>query len=152
IARAGWAVRRAGSLAAARSRAGVERMSAGHDDETPPKKGLNRDLLRRVLRFARPYRRQFLVSVVLLLALAGLSLFIPLVVRHTIDHYLPSPPGKDAVATARVLDPDSAHEGVVRGAALLLVLGAVIFACRYWQLRVINQTGQRVIHDLRLAL
>jgi ATP-binding cassette, subfamily B, multidrug efflux pump len=120
-------------------------MSAPHDDEAPVK-GFSRPLLRRVLQFARPYRAAFFASIAFLFALAGLGLLLPLIIRHAIDHYLP-PPGAPALLPA-----DEAFDGVLRAGGLLLAIGAVIFVCRYLQLRIINQTGQRIIHDLRLAV
>ncbi len=113
-------------------------------------KAFSRPLLRRVLRFAVPYRRAFFASVLLLLLLSALSLAIPLVIRHTIDTYLPA--RSAAAPMGPVLSTEDARAGVVRGALALGAIGAILFLCRFLQLRVINQTGQRVIHDLRIAL
>lgn len=119
-------------------------MSAEKDEDAAQSKAWNRRLLGRVLKFARPYRAAFLTSVLLLLVLAGSSLLVPLVIRHTIDTWLPG--GGAPVAR------EDARSGVLRAAALLLVLGLVLSAARFVQIRVINRTGQRVIHDLRMAV
>ena len=75
-------------------------MAAEAADDRPSTK-FNATVLRRALEFARPYRRSFVLSVVLLLALAASSLLVPLVIRHT---HRPRPPGLgrgDAVGRAR---------------------------------------------------
>jgi ATP-binding cassette, subfamily B, multidrug efflux pump len=114
------------------------------DDAAAPSRAWNRRLLGRVLAFARPYRSAFIGAVLLLLVLAASSLLVPLVIRHVIDTYLP---GAHAD-----LPRDDARAGIIRAAAVLLGLGLLLSAARYTQIRVINRTGQRVIHDLRLAV
>ena len=104
----------------------------------------------RVLQFARPYRRSFLASVALLLVLAASSLLVPLVIRHTIDHYFP--PSGAARRRRGSGARDRPRSGVALAAAALLVLGVLLSAARFAQIRVINTTGQRVIHDLRMAV
>jgi ATP-binding cassette subfamily B protein len=123
-------------------------MAAEREDDAPPSKKFSRKLLGRVLRFARPYRRDFVVSAGLLILLAASSLLMPLAIRHTIDEYLPEH-GEDALSPAeRAAD----RSGVATTAAVLLGLGLLIAGLRYVQIRVINETGQRVIHDLRMAV
>jgi ATP-binding cassette subfamily B protein len=104
-------------------------------------------VLRRALQFARPYRRSFALSVALLLLLAASSLLVPLVIRHTIDHHLPA-----AGAASPGADRDSHRTAIAQAVGALLVLGLLLSAARYAQIRVINTTGQRVIHDLRMAV
>ena len=120
-------------------------MAPNPDDDAPPR-GFSRTLLRKVFQFARPYRRAFIGSIVLLFTLAGLGLLLPMLIRHAVDTYLPAP---DA---APALSPEGAFRGVLETGLVLLGIGVVIFVSRYIQLRIINETGQRIIHDLRLAI
>jgi ATP-binding cassette subfamily B protein len=107
----------------------------------------SKTLLKRVLQFARPYRRAFLLSVLLLLVLAVSSLLVPLVVRYTIDHYLP----QSGTAESSI-ERDAARRGVITSGFALLLLGVTLSSMRFAQIRVINRTGQAVIHDLRMAV
>ena len=90
------------------------------------------------------------LSVVLLLVLAASSLLVPLVIRHTIDHYLPAF-GRRRGASA--IDRDAARAGRRAGRRRApRARHSSSPAMRYSQIRVINATGQRVIHDLRMAV
>jgi ATP-binding cassette, subfamily B, multidrug efflux pump len=120
---------------------------AGDPSEDAPTSKFSARVLRRALEFARPHRKQFALSVVLLLALAASSLLVPLVVRHTIDHYLPAS-GAVTAPAERAAD----RNAIAVAVGGLLVLGILLAAARYTQIRVINTTGQRVIHDLRMAV
>jgi ATP-binding cassette, subfamily B, multidrug efflux pump len=110
------------------------------DDAAPSR--FDPRVLRRALQFARPYRASFALSVALLLVLAASSLLVPMVVRHTIDHHLP-PSGAGG---------EESKKAVATTVGLLVGLGLLLSAGRFAQIRVINTTGQRVIHDLRMAV
>jgi ABC-type multidrug transport system fused ATPase/permease subunit len=45
-------------------------------------------LLKRVLQFTRPYRKQFIVSVVLAVLLAAITPLRPFFIQYTVDHYI----------------------------------------------------------------
>src|SRR5262249_16252830 len=142
--------RRARQAPAGRSRARGRVMAVEDKEDAPPGRKFDRKLIQRVTRFARPYRKSFLVSVVLLLVLAVASLLVPLAIKQTIDRYLPA-----STAAAKALREEarhSTHVAVAVTAAVLLGLGLFLSTMRFFQIRVINETGQRVIHDLRMAV
>ncbi|HWQ22391.1 MAG TPA: ABC transporter ATP-binding protein, partial [Clostridia bacterium] len=56
-------------------------------DEKPK---ITRQLLRRVLTYAKPYRWMIVGMLILILANTGLMLLTPLVLRDLIDHTIPS--------------------------------------------------------------
>jgi len=60
-----------------------------HGDDEPPKITLSRLLLRRVGRYAWPYRWRILVMLSTILVITGLSLIPPLLYRDLIDNALP---------------------------------------------------------------
>ena len=93
-------------------------------------------LLKRVLAYARPYRRHIAGLMVFILAGIGLSLLTPLVVRDMIDHTIPS---KDL------------HRLVLLALALLAIpsLNGVFTVI---QRRLNARIGEGVIYDLRVAL
>src|SRR4051794_13988870 len=108
----------------------------GRDAKAVKGKKLERDLLRRVLRLARPYRGQLIGFVVTVVLAAVISAVPPLILRAVIDTAIPD---KD------------------RGLVTLLAFGAVFLALfnaglslvqRYYSARI----GEGLIFDMRTAL
>lgn len=108
-------------------------------------KAIDARLLRRLLSFARPHGRGFVYSTLLLLVLAGITLTVPYLIGEAITDYFSGP-----VAETRTEDARS--EGIIRTTMVLLGLGLATFICRLGQITLTNLTGQRVIHDLRMAV
>src|SRR5688500_17604879 len=93
-------------------------------------------LMRRLLRYVRPYRRLVLGALALLFIEGGLQLVGPLLTRRVIDVALP----------AGDLD-------LVRTAALLYAAAlAAQFLCSYGETMLTSLLGQRVMRDLRLQI
>jgi len=103
-------------------------------ESKPPK--VTRELLMRVLTYARPYRWQIIWMLVMILIGTGLSLLIPLVFRRMIDVVIPSGDltGLAWLSLALLLIP-----------ALSALVGVV-------QRQLNAQIGEGVIYDLRTAL
>jgi ATP-binding cassette subfamily B protein len=103
------------------------------DDERPK---VTRDLLKRVLAYARPYKWQITGMLVMILIGTALSLLIPLIFRNMIDSVIPS--------------------GDVRrlaGLALaLLIIPSLNGLVGVIQRQLNAQVGEGVIYDLRVAL
>src|SRR5687768_13270466 len=90
----------------------------------------------RLVRYLGPYRRWLALAAVLLVALSGLELLGPLLVKTAID---------TAIAAGNVREIDR---------IVLLYLGVLlaIFVVRYAQTYALNYAGQRAMHDLRMAI
>ncbi|PKO12791.1 MAG: ABC transporter [Chloroflexi bacterium HGW-Chloroflexi-10] len=97
---------------------------------------LSRDLLKRVLTYALPYRRQIIVMLVLILCSAALGLIPPLIMRDLIDRTLPAKDVNRLVLLA------------------LALLGVPLFSggLRVWQRQMNANVGEGVIYDLRVSL
>ena len=121
---------------------------SGKDEEAPGKK-FDRALIRRVLAFAAPYKAGFVRSLGLLVAVSALSLAAPYVVKNTLRDALP--PGATLLDAN---DPESPRRQSLlwQGGALLALIAAATYFLRKAQIMTINRTGQRVVHDLRLAV
>ncbi len=104
--------------------------------EDQPEKHLTWALLKRVLGYARPYRRQIILLLITILASTGLSLITPLIFRDLIDNTLPNNDTTrlNWLALALVLVP--VIDGVIR------VFGRALNAA----------IGEGVIYDLRVSL
>ena len=93
-------------------------------------------LLRRVLQYAKPYRRQIVAMLTIILVSTGLSLLTPLIMRDLIDHTIPSGDVPRLIGLA--------------GALLVLPMAGSGLAIlnRWFNSRV----GEGVTFDLRVAL
>jgi ATP-binding cassette subfamily B multidrug efflux pump len=105
----------------------------GFHEDDPVDKSYDRTLLRRLLRYLRPYWAPVLASFVLIVAMAGLDLVGPYLTKVAIDQYIRqgNASGLDRIA--------------------LLYLGALLFAfvVRFGQVYILQMTGQKVMMDLR---
>ena len=99
-------------------------------------KAYDRVLFARLLRYLRPYLTPLFVSVGLLLLVSGLRLIGPYLMKVAIDTYITQ---KDMNGLSGI--------GLVYIGTLLS-----IFVCRYTQIYLTNQAGQRVLFDIRMAV
>lgn len=93
-------------------------------------------LLKRVLQYAKPYKRQLLGVLVLILAHTGLQLLTPLVLRDLIDNTIPAKDTNRLFVLAIVL-------------LLIPVLNSTM---NIIQRRLNSNIGEGVIYDLRMGL
>ncbi len=108
----------------------------GRDANAVKGKKLERDLLRRVLRLARPYRKQLIGFVVTVVLAAVISAVPPLILRALIDTAIP--------------DKDRQLVGFLAFAAVFLALfnAGLTLIQRYYSARI----GEGLIFDMRTAL
>src|SRR5215208_6906301 len=104
----------------------------GRDANAVKGKRLERDLLRRVLRLARPYRRQLAGFVVAVVVAAVVSALPPLILRAVIDTAIP--------------DKDRGLVALLAGAAVFLALfnAGLSLVQRYYSARI----GEGLIFDM----
>lgn len=112
-----------------------------HEEEQELETVQDRGLLLRLVRYLRPYRPMVAVALVLIVAVAGLGLVGPLLVRAAIDGTL------DSTATAAARYRDLGRIALLWFAVLVATAGL-----HYVQLMVLQSTGQRVMLDLRRQL
>lgn len=93
-------------------------------------------LLRRVLRYARPYWGRIAAMLLMILVTTGLTLLTPLILRDLIDNTLPRG--------------DLQRLGLL--ALALLLIPALSGGLGVWQRRLNASVGEGVIHELRVSL
>src|SRR5215218_4593899 len=108
----------------------------GRDANAVKGKRLERDLLRRVLRLARPYRKQLIGFVVSVVLAAIVSAIPPLILRAVIDTAIP--------------EKDRSLVALLAGAAVFLALfnAGLSLVQRYYSARI----GEGLIFDMRTTL
>ncbi|MCX7299997.1 MAG: ABC transporter ATP-binding protein [Rhodobacterales bacterium] len=94
-------------------------------------------IMSRIWGFVRPYRRQFLISVVAVLIFTLTQLAIPLVIRSAIDDGLLAADGRSAL---------------IRATILFAVIILINFAASYVQERVVGRVAENVLFDIREAM
>jgi ATP-binding cassette subfamily B protein len=93
-------------------------------------------LMRRLIGYLRPYRRQVFVAIAAIIVHAGLELVPPYLTKIVIDQYIPS---RDLSGLA-----------LIAAVYLATLLGS--FALEYVQTWTMQITGQRIMFDLRLQM
>ena len=102
-------------------------------DERPK---VTRALLKRVLSYSLPYRRQIIAMLLLILLSTGLTLLNPLILRAMIDQAIPN----------------GDINQVIRLALALLIIPALRGGLSVFQRMLNARIGEGVIYDLRVAL
>jgi ATP-binding cassette subfamily B multidrug efflux pump len=106
-----------------------------HDEEVLGK-AYDARLMRRLLQFLRPYRRQVVFALVAIIVGGCASLAQPYLIKIAIDRY---------IANGRL-------DGLNSLALIYLAVLVVGFAAEYIQTWTMQLTGQRIMFDLRMAI
>ena len=102
-------------------------------DEAKLGKALDMKLIKRLLGYVKPYKKEFAVSFLLLALVTGTDLMRPYLIKVAIDSH--------------ILSGD--YEGLLRIAAIFLVVIMLGFVFNYAQASILNIAGQKMISDLR---
>ncbi len=117
-------------------------------------RAFDRRLLGRLLAYARPYRAQMLLALVLILAVTGLSLVGPYLGKAAIDGPLAASIARlqsDPDAPARSAD-DHALRDLLWIGALFVLTSTLLMICRFFELYLMARIGQGVMLDLRMQV
>ncbi|RWE98829.1 MAG: ABC transporter ATP-binding protein [Mesorhizobium sp.] len=101
-------------------------------------RAFDKNILKRIWAFVRPYRQKVVVSVAAVLIFTGTQLAIPLIIRYAIDHGMP-PGGVDSSALA--------WAAAAFAAAIL-----INYAASYTQETVVGWLAEDVLSDIRRAM
>jgi len=103
---------------------------------TEEKPHLSWELVKRVLTYAKPYRRQIIGSLLSILIYTGVTLLSPLILKHLVDEAIPE---KDV-------------HGLLLASLGLLILPIISGLFQVITRRLTSQVGEGVIFDLRVSL
>jgi ATP-binding cassette, subfamily B, multidrug efflux pump len=107
--------------------------------ESNPAKGESLRLMRRLLRYAWPYRGR-LAGILALTIAAGLGMnYPPVLIRNAVDRWI----GNAALPV------DARLEGLLHTAGLFFAVSAASLLLRYVQTVITARMGQRIVRDLR---
>lgn len=118
---------------------------AYHFEDEVQQRSYDRDLMRRLLGYVRPYRGSVVMATVLLLVVSCLSNFIPLILMWSVDTYMETMTGAAEAMEANIA-------GLMR---MTYIVVALVFAegiLRYAQLIIVVIVGQRTMLSMRMDL
>jgi ATP-binding cassette subfamily B multidrug efflux pump len=107
-----------------------------HEEEEILLRAYDSRLARRLLKYLTPYKLVVAVSVLLLLLVSASELVGPYLVKVGIDRYISK----------------GNASGLPLLAALYVLSLLIAFVFRYWQVYLMNRTGQEVMADLRMGI
>ncbi len=110
----------------------------GPEPDLSRRPGSERQTIRRIAGFFRPYRSRLSIIAVLILVTVSIGVVNPILIKLVLDNLLPGGPQ----------DLDLLYLQV----GLMVVLPIITSALGVWQSYLSNVVGQRVMEDLRLAL
>jgi ATP-binding cassette subfamily B multidrug efflux pump len=116
-------------------------------EEAPLGRAYDSKLMGRLVKYLRPYKAAVVVSLVLLVLHSLLGVSGPYLTKVAVDRYLAPTPSE--VSFLDFLLPEDPVDGIIVIALLYLTTLLVAFLSRYFQVHVMNLTGQRVMHELR---
>lgn len=96
-------------------------------------KSIGGSVLKRLLRYAKPYWRWMGFAFLLVLCITGLELLRPILVGYAIDEYIET----------------RNFQGVQNIALLYLVVLILSFICNFLQTWILQNTGQTIIYNIR---
>ncbi len=99
-------------------------------------KAYDSKLVKRLLKYLRPYKMKVAISITLLMAISFLQLVGPYLTKIAIDNHIMT----------------GDFTGIDRIGALYLFVLLTIFGLQYLQVYIMRLTGQRVMYDLRRQL
>ena len=95
-------------------------------------------IIRRIGAFVRPYRRQFIISVVAVLVFTATQLAIPMIIRHAIDNGV-------------MLGPQGM--GVLQSSLIIFAIVITLnYAASHVQESVVGRAAENVLFDIRRAM
>jgi ATP-binding cassette, subfamily B, multidrug efflux pump len=116
-------------------------MSNLHEEEALGKAYDSR-LMRRLLRYMRPYKWHVALALVMVAVVTPLELAPPLIFRKAIDSYF-------VPALNHLLPESSAWSGIGWLSLLFLAVLTFDFLAQYIQIRIMQRVGQQTMYDMR---
>src|SRR6056297_6306 len=99
-------------------------------------KSLDLNLMKRLLRYAKPFWIQITISLVLFLGVVGLELYQPILLGRAVDEF--------------IVNEDIS--GIVRLAFIYFATALGIFILTYIQSMILQYSGQKIIYNIRVEM
>ncbi len=112
-------------------------------------KKLDKKLLRRLLIYAKPYIKNFVLALAIIVVIVVLELYQPILIGQAVDGFLSEYTNNAAINAGE----QSIHAaGIIKIAFIYLLTVIVIFLLQYSQARILARTGQNIIYNIRMEI
>ena len=102
-------------------------------NEVDYEKSIDKNILMRLINYAKPYVKWFLVVLLLVLIITGCELYRPILVGDTIDNFIGA----------------GNFKGVKKTALIYFVVLLISFVSNFLQTWILQLTGQKIIYSIR---
>jgi len=116
-----------------------------HHEEEQLGKGYDAQLMRRLLRYLRPYKGRVALALVLVVITSALGAAVPYFTKVVVDDYLL--PGLSGS-----ISPDAAFRGIEFTALIFFAVLVVIFALQVTEVLIMQLVGQKAMFDMRMGV
>jgi ATP-binding cassette subfamily B protein len=116
-----------------------------HHEEEQLGKGYDAQLMRRLLRYLRPYKARVALALVLVVVTSALAAAVPYFTKVVVDDYLL--PGLSGAIT-----PDAAFRGIEFTALIFFAVLVAIFALQVTEVLIMQLVGQKAMFDVRMQV
>lgn len=106
-------------------------------------------MLRRLLIYAKPYIKNFVLALAIIVVIVVLELYQPILIGQAVDGFLSEYTNNAAINAGE----QSMHAaGIIKIAFIYLLTVIVIFLLQYSQARILARTGQNIIYNIRMEI
>lgn len=108
-------------------------------------KRIDKNILRRLLTYAKPYTMNFVIAIAIIMVIVVLELYQPILIGNAVDGFLSQYAAGTALASER-----SAHAfGIIKIGFTYFLTVIGIFILNYAQAMILARTGQKIIYNIR---
>ncbi|WP_313163444.1 ABC transporter ATP-binding protein [Sedimentibacter sp.] len=112
-------------------------------------KKYDKNLYKRLLRYAKPYLLYFISAIAIILVIVVLELYQPVLLGDAVDTFLSQYGSK---GNHVLLDRTQDIEGVVKIGGIYLLTVIIIFFLNYAQALILSFAGQKIIYNIRMEV
>ncbi|WP_313339466.1 ABC transporter ATP-binding protein [Sedimentibacter sp.] len=112
-------------------------------------KKYDKNLYRRLLKYAKPYLWYFILAIVIILIIVAIELYQPILLGDAVDTFLSQYGSK---GSSEILDRKHDIEGVVKIGGIYLLTVVIIFFLNYAQALILSFAGQKIIYNIRMEI
>ena len=113
-------------------------------------KKIDKNLLRRLLTYAKPYIPKFVLAVAIIVVIVALELYQPILIGQAVDGFLSEYSNNSTVIQGAEQGVHAA--GIIKIAFTYLLTVIVVFILQYSQARILARTGQNIIYNIRMEI
>lgn len=109
----------------------------------------NKNLYKRLLKYARPYLWYFIASITIILIIVAIELYQPVLLGNAVDTFLSQYGSSEGSV---ILDRKHDIEGIIKIGGLYLLTVVIMFFLNYAQALILSFAGQKIIYNIRMEI